>query len=85
MSLLTGGDKLKSYHPGSYELVNNYGPTENTIVTATFKVDGEYDNIPIGSPIDNVRVYILDKKTSFCRSAFLVNYALPETVWHGDI
>ncbi|WP_272037596.1 non-ribosomal peptide synthetase [Paenibacillus sp. JJ-100] len=60
--LLTGGDKLKSYHPGSYELVNNYGPTENTIVTAAFKVNGEYDNIPIGSPIDNVRVYILDKK-----------------------
>lgn len=60
--LLTGGDKLKSYHPGSYELVNNYGPTENTIVTAAFKVDGEYDNIPIGSPIDNVRVYILNKK-----------------------
>ncbi|WP_213506768.1 non-ribosomal peptide synthetase [Paenibacillus faecis] len=58
--LITGGDKLKSYRPGSYELVNNYGPTENTIVTTAFKVDGHYDNIPIGKPIDNVRVYILD-------------------------
>ncbi|MEK4077793.1 amino acid adenylation domain-containing protein [Paenibacillus sp. FSL M7-0656] len=59
--LLTGGDKLKSYHPVPYDLVNNYGPTENTIVTAAFKVNGEYDNIPIGCPIDNVRVYILDR------------------------
>ncbi|WP_339158297.1 amino acid adenylation domain-containing protein [Paenibacillus sp. FSL W8-0186] len=58
--LITGGDKLRVYRPTPYELVNNYGPTENTIVTSAFKVKGEYDNIPIGKPIDNVRVYILD-------------------------
>ncbi|MDR0268640.1 non-ribosomal peptide synthetase [Paenibacillus sp.] len=58
--LITGGDKLRLYRSGSYEIVNNYGPTENTIVTTAFKVNGDYDNIPIGKPIDNVRVYILD-------------------------
>lgn len=58
--LITGGDKLRMYRPTRYELVNNYGPTENTIVTSAFKVKGSYDNIPIGKPIHNVRVYILD-------------------------
>ncbi|WP_460320745.1 amino acid adenylation domain-containing protein [Paenibacillus sp. YSY-4.3] len=58
--LITGGDKLRVYRSTPYELINNYGPTENTIVTSAFKVKGEYDNIPIGKPIDNVRVYILD-------------------------
>lgn len=58
--LITGGDKLKVYRPTRYALINNYGPTENTIVTSAFKVNGAYDNIPIGKPIHNVRVYILD-------------------------
>lgn len=60
--LLTGGDKLKHYEPKNYRLVNNYGPTENTVVTTSFFIDKEnYDNIPIGKPIANVRTYILDK------------------------
>jgi tyrocidine synthetase-3 len=60
-TLLTGGDKLKKYRPGDYRLVNNYGPTENTVVTTSFLVDGAYENIPIGRPISNNRIYILDK------------------------
>ncbi|OAB38378.1 non-ribosomal peptide synthetase [Paenibacillus glacialis] len=58
--LITGGDKLRVYKDTPYELVNNYGPTENTVVTSAFKVNEKFDNIPIGKPIDNVRVYILD-------------------------
>jgi amino acid adenylation domain-containing protein/thioester reductase-like protein len=60
--LLTGGDKLKHYEPKSYRLVNNYGPTENTVVSTSFFIDKEnYDNIPIGKPIANVKTYVLDK------------------------
>ena len=59
--VLTGGDKLKQYKSTSYKVVNNYGPTENTIVTTSFIVDKEYNNIPIGQPIVNTRVYIVDK------------------------
>ncbi|MGB7606207.1 MAG: condensation domain-containing protein, partial [Lutisporaceae bacterium] len=43
--------------------VNNYGPTENTVVTTSFVVDKEYDNIPIGKPIANTQIYIIDKET----------------------
>ena len=59
--LLTGGDKLNQFTARSYELVNNYGPTENTVVATSFAVDGRYSNIPIGKPIYNTQIYILDK------------------------
>jgi amino acid adenylation domain-containing protein len=59
--LLTGGDKLKRYSPGNYRLVNNYGPTENTVVSTCFPVAEGYDNIPIGRPIDNTQILVLDR------------------------
>ncbi|WP_143315726.1 condensation domain-containing protein [Clostridium sp. HBUAS56017] len=58
---LAGGDKLKKYFNKEYDLINNYGPTENTVVTTSFVVDGKYENIPIGKPVSNSKIYILDK------------------------
>lgn len=60
-TLLTGGDKLRKYVPTNYRLVNNYGPTENTVVSTNYWVNAENKNIPIGKPIDNVRAYVIDK------------------------
>lgn len=69
--LLTGGDKLHRYPVGEHPfiIVNNYGPTENTVVTTSGIISinsGEkFSNIPstptIGRPINNTKVYILDK------------------------
>lgn len=59
--LLTGGDKLKHFTPASYQLYNNYGPTENTVVTTSHLVSEWSGNIAIGRPVDNTRVYILDR------------------------
>jgi amino acid adenylation domain-containing protein len=59
--LLTGGDRLNRFVEGDYRLYNNYGPTENTVVTTSCPVEASKENIPIGSPIDNSRVYILNK------------------------
>ena len=59
-TLLTGGDALREFHAPRYQLVNNYGPTENTVVTTSFTVKRPARNIPIGAPVDNGRVYILD-------------------------
>ncbi len=58
--LMTGGEKLKTFHPQSYLIYNVYGPTENTIFTTTHLVKAPSDNIPIGKPLYNVRLYILD-------------------------
>jgi amino acid adenylation domain-containing protein len=60
-ALLTGGDKLRKYEAKGYRIFNNYGPTENTVVTTSFLVERNYDNIPIGKPNANVRIYILDQ------------------------
>jgi len=63
--LLTGADTLQRY-PSSglpFALINNYGPTECTVVATSGMVppDGNREELPtIGSPIDNVRVHIMD-------------------------
>jgi len=62
-ALLTGGDKLRTYTPGTTRLYNNYGPTENTVVTTSYWVKEQAENIPIGKPIANTRVYIVLQKT----------------------
>ncbi len=59
--LLTGGDKLRKYIKRNYRLYNNYGPTENTVVATSFCVTEEFANIPIGKPVFNNRIYIIDR------------------------
>ncbi|MCX6581316.1 MAG: amino acid adenylation domain-containing protein, partial [Candidatus Aminicenantes bacterium] len=61
--LLTGGDKLHMVTPRSYALYNNYGPTENTVVATSCRVESRSYNIPIGRPITNNRIYISHKDT----------------------
>ncbi|SDH78429.1 AMP-binding protein [Paenibacillus typhae] len=58
--LLTGGDSLRIIKPTSYKIVNNYGPTENTVVTTSGQLNINNTVIPIGMPIANVAVYIMD-------------------------
>jgi tyrocidine synthetase-3 len=57
--LVVAGDKLQVFIKRNYHLYNNYGPTENTVVTTAFLVDKQYPNIPIGKPIHNNYLYIL--------------------------
>ena len=69
--LLTGGDVVE---PGIVRralgdqspknLLNGYGPTECTTFTTTYRVnrlDESVTNVPIGRPIANTRIYILDR------------------------
>lgn len=56
-----GGEKFKHYRERTYQMINGYGPTEDTVSSTEFKVDRQYDNIPIGKSQRNVRSYIVDK------------------------
>jgi len=65
--VLTGGDLLHSYLPSEcdFKLYNNYGPTENTVVTTSGEVSPSARSRtpelpPIGQPIANTQIYLLD-------------------------
>ena len=57
----TGGEKYKTYRPARYKIVNSYGPTEGTVLITRFTIDKSYENIPIGKPLANTKVYIVDQ------------------------
>ncbi len=69
--LLVGGEALSVEHvrraldklPHT-QLINGYGPTESTTFTCCYRIPAELDStlqsLPIGRPIGNTRVYILD-------------------------
>jgi len=65
--LLTGADTLHQ-HPSAelpFKLVNNYGPTECTVVATSGVVaadEGQIGLPSIGRPIDNTQIYILDRE-----------------------
>lgn len=65
--MLTGADTLHRYPPVGlpFDLINNYGPTECTVVTTSGTVPkaATHDfRPPIGRPIANTQVFILDHK-----------------------
>ncbi|MBV8842651.1 MAG: amino acid adenylation domain-containing protein, partial [Bryobacterales bacterium] len=62
-ALLTGGDKLHTGVDPSlpFAVVNHYGPTEDTVVSTWAGVACDPQSVPpIGKPIANKRVYVLD-------------------------
>lgn len=70
--ILTGGDVVSVPHIkralkalGPNVLINGYGPTENTTFTTCFPINSEAsmsDGVPIGFPLNNTTVHILDEQ-----------------------
>ncbi len=71
LKLIVGGEELESalakdvYDQlgGGVEIYNEYGPTEATVgcMIHQFTPDEALASVPIGHPIDNTQIYILDK------------------------
>lgn len=64
--LLTGADTLHHYPPANlpFALINNYGPTEATVVATSGQIlPNAHPDMPpsIGRPIANTHIYILDE------------------------
>jgi amino acid adenylation domain-containing protein len=70
--IIAGGDVLSVAHVkkalrvlGPGVLINGYGPTENTTFTTCWPINDEAAigvSVPIGRPLDNTTVHILDEK-----------------------
>ncbi len=66
-NLVVGGEALPRELAAELEklvsgrVINMYGPTETTVWSATHHVTDASDSIPLGRPIANTRVYILDE------------------------
>ncbi len=65
--LIAGGERLESKHITNLlrkglEVYNSYGPTESTICATYGKVEQLFSSrIPIGKPMDNKTIYLLDE------------------------
>ncbi|WP_428910872.1 amino acid adenylation domain-containing protein [Niallia sp. Krafla_26] len=68
--LIVGGDTLSEKHiqrlfdyHSNLKVINGYGPTENTTFSITYEISSPPKGIiPIGKPINNTEVYILDEE-----------------------
>ncbi|WP_339484397.1 amino acid adenylation domain-containing protein [Pseudomonas sivasensis] len=59
-TLLIGGDRLRSFtRAQTFDVINNYGPTEATVVATSGRVDAGQP-LHIGAPVANATVYLLD-------------------------
>lgn len=88
LEVLTGGEALSVPHirlaqqrlPQT-QFINGYGPTENTTFTCCYRIPKELPDtlgsIPIGRPIGNTQVYILDAALR------LVPFGLPGELYVG--
>ncbi len=64
--MLCGGEALtpelaKQLTAGTATLWNLYGPTETTIWSMAAKIDSPQAPVSLGTPIDNTRLYVLDR------------------------
>lgn len=69
-TLLVGGEKLNSELAINLKILfngklyNMYGPTETTIWSTYYEVNGGEKNVPIGRPLHNSKVYIVDQNNN---------------------
>jgi non-ribosomal peptide synthetase component F len=71
--LLIGGEALSVAHVKKglellpqTEIINGYGPTESTTFACCYRIprtlDATMGSVPIGKPISNTRIYIVDQQ-----------------------
>ncbi|SHF40806.1 non-ribosomal peptide synthase domain TIGR01720/amino acid adenylation domain-containing protein [Seinonella peptonophila] len=84
--LLVGGDIVSPSHVkkvlslGTVTVINGYGPTENTTFTCCYPIPHDWSengSVPIGRPVANTRVYVLNEQQQ------LQPIGVPGELWVG--
>ena len=85
-TLIVGGEKLSEFHIQKVlnafphvNIINGYGPTENTTFSLVYEINDKNSgtSIPIGRPLNNRSVYILDSYNE------LVPVGIPGQIYLG--
>ncbi|WP_054740681.1 non-ribosomal peptide synthetase [Cellulosilyticum ruminicola] len=83
--LIIGGDVVSAKHANlarkyapNMQLLNGYGPTENTTFSTTYPIEKDFEsNIPIGKPITNSTAYVVSEQGK------LQPIGVPGELWVG--
>lgn len=66
-TLITAGEKARpedvKHYSGKLKYINGYGPTEASVAITHYIADPdkEYTSVPIGKPVNNTEIYIVDE------------------------
>jgi amino acid adenylation domain-containing protein/non-ribosomal peptide synthase protein (TIGR01720 family) len=62
-AMTIGGEKMPPTKRTSYPIYNGYGPTECSLYSTCYKVEGDYDGVKsiIGRPLANYQLYVVDR------------------------
>ena len=60
----TGSERVSNTYSDDFEIIVSYGQTESAGAVMMFKLDRKYENTPIGKPIGDIRIHILDENGS---------------------
>lgn len=59
--IVLGGEAVAPFkNIGNYHIYNQYGPTETTVAATIYEIQGNEVSIPIGKPLDCVKIYVVD-------------------------
>ncbi|MBP5682605.1 MAG: amino acid adenylation domain-containing protein [Bacteroidales bacterium] len=59
--IVLGGEAVAPFHNcGNCHIYNQYGPTETTVAATIYEIQGNEVSIPIGKPLDCVKIYVVD-------------------------
>jgi len=59
--VLTGSERVSNFKPESgYRLINLYGMTETTPMACTFDITGAYSNAPVGKPVSDYEMKLME-------------------------
>ncbi|MDA6260069.1 AMP-binding protein, partial [Escherichia coli] len=61
-NICCGGERISNIYKEYQTIYNSYGLSETLSIAIAFALDKPYDNPPIGKPLEDFTVYLLDEE-----------------------